>query len=86
MKYFTKIANHCVTHLGTIYHNCHNYNVIYLITCDKHQFQYVRETVQQLNKIWYKSGFWNPSKSGHFKTLLGHFQKVYVKAQTRGFK
>ena len=59
-------------------------NVLYLITCEKCQLQYVGGTVQKLNERlnWHKSGFRDSSKYGHFK----NFSELFSKGLCKGAK
>ena len=59
LRYMTKITHTSGIPPGTIYLICHSSIVKYLMTCEKRQFQYVGEAVQQLNErfIWHKLVF-----------------------------
>jgi hypothetical protein len=50
-------------------------NVVYLLTCQKCQLQYVGETMQQLNERFggHRSGFNHPEKFGSCHILSEHF-------------
>ena len=71
----------CITPPGTSYIDCHTSNVIYLLTCSTCGFQYVGETVQQLNARFtgHRAGIKNPDKHGTCKILSNHFSQGVCK-------
>ena len=74
----------CITPPGTLYVDCHSSNLIYLLTCSTCGFQYVGETVQQLNARFtgHRAGIKQPDKHGTCKILSNHFNQGVCKGAT----
>ena len=71
----------CIVPAGSTYVNDHSSNMVYLITCNKCELQYVGETSQNLNKIfnWHNCCFRNATAYSFCKILNTHFSKGYCK-------
>ena len=71
----------CILTAGSTYVNDIFSNVVYLITYNKFELQYVGETSQNLNRRlnWHNFYFRNTTANFFCKILITHFRKGYCK-------